>query len=144
MNTNLDWPSTGPDDPLHRPKHAHALERVRKFCLALPDAAEKISRGHSPVFTSGGKNFATVARGDSRPSLWLAAAPGAQAVLIEADPVRYFRPAYVGGRGWVGAWLDVDVDWPTLEGLLHDAHQLAAPKPKPNRRATTGKPDPPR
>ncbi len=127
-NTKLDWPSTGNDDPLHRPKHARALKRVRKFCLALPDAAEKISRGHTPIFTSGGKNFAIVARSEGRASLWIAAAPGAQAVLVDAEPVRYFRPGYVGGRGWVGVWLDVDVDWPTLEDLLRDAHALVAPK----------------
>jgi hypothetical protein len=50
----LDWPSTGPDDPLHRRKHERALKRVRAFCISLPDAAEKISRGHMPIFTSRG------------------------------------------------------------------------------------------
>ena len=62
----LDWPSLGPDDPLHRPKYRRALSRVRRFCLALPGGAEKISRGHMPIFTSGGKNFAMVARTDHR------------------------------------------------------------------------------
>jgi hypothetical protein len=75
---SIDWPSTGPDDPLHRRKHEKALKRARAYCLTLPHAAEKISRGHMPVFTSSGKNFAIVARGDSRPSLWIAAASGAQ------------------------------------------------------------------
>jgi predicted DNA-binding protein (MmcQ/YjbR family) len=123
----LDWPSTGPDDPLHRKKHERALRRARAFCLALPDADEKISRGHMPIFTSGGKNFAIVARGESRPSLWIAAAPGAQEVLVANEPERYFRPPYVGGRGWVGAWLDVDVDWPAVEELLRDGHALVKP-----------------
>jgi predicted DNA-binding protein (MmcQ/YjbR family) len=130
-----EWPSTGPDDPLHRPKHAKALRRARGFCLGLPDAAEKISRGHMPVFTSGGKNFAMVARGESRPSLWLAAAPGAQQVLARAEPKRYFRPPYVGGRGWIGAWLDVAVDWPALESLLRDAHALVRPAKRPRTKA---------
>jgi hypothetical protein len=130
----VDWPSTGPDDPLHRAKHATALKRARAFCLALPDAAEKISRGHMPIFTSSGKNFAIVARGESRPSLWIAAAGGAQEVLVAAEPGRYFRPQYVGGRGWVGAWLDVDVDWASVEGLLRDAHALVAPVKTTRRR----------
>ena len=129
----LGWPSTGPEDPLHRAKHAPALKRVRAFCLALPDAGEKISRGHMPIFTSGGKNFAIVARSEARASLWIAAAPGAQQVLTEAEPQRYYRPPYVGARGWVGAWLDVDVDWAALEALLREGHELAAP-PKRRRR----------
>jgi predicted DNA-binding protein (MmcQ/YjbR family) len=123
----LDWPSTGPHDPLHATKHAKALKRARTFCLSLPHAAEKISRGHMPIFTSSSKNFAIVARGESRPSLWIAAAPGAQEVLAAAEPERYFRPPYVGGRGWVGAWLDVDVDWSAVEELLREGHALVAP-----------------
>jgi hypothetical protein len=130
----LDWPSTGADDPLHRKKHEKALKRVRALCLALPDAAENISRGHTPMFTSSGKNFAIVARGESRPSLWIAAAGGAQEVLVAAEPERYFRPAYVGGRGWVGAWLDVDVDWDSVEDLLRDGHKLVAPVKRAKRR----------
>ena len=124
----LDWPSLGPDDALHMPKYRGALTRVRRFCLALPDAAEKISRGHMPVFTSGGKNFAIAARGEHRASMWIAAAPGAQAVLVGAEPERYYVPAYVGKRGWVGAWLDGDVDWPALEQLLGDGHAMVAAK----------------
>jgi hypothetical protein len=130
-----DWPSTGPDDPLHRSKHAKALGRVRAYCLSLPGAAEKISRGHMPVFTSDGKNFAMVARGESRASLWIAAPPGAQQVLAGAEPGRYFRPPYVGGRGFVGAWLDVDVDWPALEALLRDASELVRTAPRRRTRA---------
>jgi hypothetical protein len=133
--TRLDWPSTGPDDPLHRPKHARALKRVRAFCLALPDAAEKISRGHMPIFTARAKNAVCVARGEGRPSLWVRAAPGVQDLLTSADPGRYFVPAFVGGRGWVGVWLDTGVDWGALEDLLRDAHQLALEDARPKKRA---------
>jgi predicted DNA-binding protein (MmcQ/YjbR family) len=130
----LDWPSTGPDDPLHRAEHVRALTRLRAFCLSLPNSGEKISRGHTPIFTSGGKNFAIVARGQSRPSAWLAAPPGAQEVLASAEPERYYVPPYVGGRGWIGAWLDVDIDWPALEGLLREAHEFVSPKRAARRR----------
>jgi len=125
----LDWPSLGPDDPLHRATYRRALTRVRRFCVGLPDAGEKISRGHMPVFTSHAKNFAMVARSDNRASLWIAAAPGAQAVIVGAEPARYYLPPYVGKRGWIGAWLDGDVDWPALEELLRDAHALVIPTP---------------
>jgi hypothetical protein len=40
----------------------------------------------------------------------------------------------VGGRGWVGAWLDVDVDWPAVEALLAEGHALAAPVKHSRRR----------
>jgi hypothetical protein len=51
-------------------------------------------------------------------------------VLVNADPKRYFVPAYMGVRGWVGVQLDNDVDWPTLQRLIEEAHAHAAPKPK--------------
>jgi hypothetical protein len=66
-----------------------------------------------------------VARGQTRPSLWIAAAAGAQDVLVPAEPERYYVPPYVGRRGWIGAWLDVDVDWAALERLLEDAREIA-------------------
>ena len=112
---------------MHRPKHRKVLGRVREMCLALPDTAEKISRGHIPVITVKGKNFAMLWRADGRPNVCLSVPPGAQGVLVEADPDRYFVPAYVGVRGWVGVRLDGDVDWETLGQLAADAHAHAAP-----------------
>ena len=94
---------------MHRPKHRKVLGRVREMCLALPDTAEKISRGHIPVITVKGKNFAMLWRADGRPNVCLSVPPGAQGVLVEADPDRYFVPAYVGVRGWVGVRLDGEV-----------------------------------
>ena len=54
----------------------------------------------------------------------LAAPPGAQEQLVAADPERYFRPPYVGSRGWIGIWLDTPdpVDWDLVEQHLVDAH----------------------
>jgi hypothetical protein len=86
-----------------------------------------------PIFTARGKNFVCVARGEERPSLWIAAAPGVQEMLINVAPERYFRPGFVGGRGWVGAWLDVEVNWDELEDLLTDAHAIAADAARSSR-----------
>jgi hypothetical protein len=36
-------------------------------------------------------------------------------------------PPYVGGRGWVGCYLDVDVDWHDLEAIILDAYISVAP-----------------
>ena len=67
----------------------------------------------------------------SRPALavWLAAPAGRQESLVETDPARFFRPPYVGHRGWVGVYLDVqNIDWDELADLVEDSYRLIAPK----------------
>jgi hypothetical protein len=65
---------------------------------------------------------------DDRVAFWCAAPDGAQEELVIADPVRYFRPPYVGGRGWLGVYLDVDVDWDEVAALVKAAYREVAPK----------------
>lgn len=62
------------------------------------------------------------------PQLWCAAPPGAQAELILADRDRFFRPPYVGHRGWLGVRLDGEVDWREIAELCEDAFNTVAPK----------------
>ncbi len=45
-----------------------------------------------------------------------------------ADGERYFRPPYVGHRGWLGVYLDVPVDWDELAEVVEDAYRCVAPK----------------
>ena len=46
-----------------------------------------------------------------------------------SDPVRFFRPPYVGGRGWLGVYLDVPgVDWAEIAEIVADAYREVAPK----------------
>lgn len=106
------------------------LTRVRALCLSLPEVTERLSHGEPTWFVRGKKTFVTWAERhhDDRLALWCAAAPGEQEALVAADPERWFRPPYVGGRGWVGAYLDVDVDWPAVEQLLVDAYRQVAPR----------------
>ena len=103
--------------------------RVRAICTALPDTAEKLSHGEAAWFVKG-RQFATMAERhhDDRVAVWIAAAPGAQEVLVATDPERFFRPPYVGVRGWVGVYLDVPVDWDELASLLADAHRFISEK----------------
>ncbi|MXW24928.1 MAG: MmcQ/YjbR family DNA-binding protein, partial [Dehalococcoidia bacterium] len=85
-------------------KDLSTLERVRAVCLALPEAEEKEAWG-MPTFRVRGKLFAHFANdhhGDGRVALWLKAAEGAQELLVEAAPERFFVPPYMGPRGWVG------------------------------------------
>ena len=44
------------------------------------------------------------------------------------DPVRFFRPPYVGGRGWIGGYLDVEQDWDDIAEIVGDAHAVVATK----------------
>jgi hypothetical protein len=103
-------------------------DRVRAICLALPEVTERPSHGEATWFV-GKKVFVISAdrHHDDRRAVWLAAAEGAQETLVEADPDRFFRPPYVGVRGWIGVYLDARVDWAELETLIVDAYRLVAP-----------------
>ena len=107
-----------------------ALERLRRLCMALPQTTERPSHGEPTWFVRGRKTFVTFADShhDDRVAFWCAAPPGAQEALTSARPDRYFRPPYVGGRGWVGVWLDVEVDWVEIAELVRDAYRAVAPK----------------
>jgi hypothetical protein len=64
---------------------------------------------------------------DDRRAVWLAAAPGAQETLVDAAPDRFFRPPYVGHRGWLGVQLRA-VDQDELAAIALDAYRCVAPK----------------
>ena len=108
-----------------------ALERVRALCRAFPATEERLSHGEPTWFAGGKKSFVMYAdhHHDDREGFWAAAPEGVQEALTRADPARYFRPPYVGVRGWVGVYLDVpDVDWPHVEEIIEDAWRCVAPK----------------
>jgi hypothetical protein len=106
------------------------LERLRRLCLALPETTERQSHGEPAWFVRGKKTFVSYAdhHHDDRLAFWCAAPPGAQEALVAADPGRYFRPPYVGHRGWLGVYLDVPVDWEEIADLVADAWRMVAPK----------------
>ena len=104
------------------------LERVRALFLAHQDVSERLSHGEPAWFLRGKKGIANYAdhHHDDRVALWCAAPPGAQEAYVADDPERYFRPPYVGGRGWLGVYLDVDVDWAEVEQIVAAAVDTAA------------------
>jgi predicted DNA-binding protein (MmcQ/YjbR family) len=104
-----------------------AETRLRAICLALPEATEKQAWG-DPTFRIRDRIFAMLKRGDGRASAWLKAPDGAQEVLIGADPARFFRPPYVGHRGWIGIRLDDGPDWTEVAALVRRSYRLTAPK----------------
>jgi hypothetical protein len=108
------------------------LARLRRACLALPEAHEVEAWGE-PTFRVRNKLFAMYAAADNhhgggRPAVWCKAAPGNQALMVRAEPERYFVPPYVGPSGWVGVWLDRNPDWAEIKALLRDSYRLVAPK----------------
>ncbi len=106
------------------------LERLRTLCLGLPEVTERLSHGEPTWFVRGKKTFVMFAdhHHDDRLAFWCAAPPGAQEAVVGSEPDRYFRPPYVGPRGWLGVWLDVPVDWAEIADLVDDAYRAVAPK----------------
>jgi hypothetical protein len=106
------------------------LARIREICLGLPETSERPSHGQPTFFVQGKRSFLMVLddhHGDGRFAIWCAAAPGMQELLVEADPERFFRPPYVGHRGWLGLRLDRALDWNELAGVAEDAYAEVAP-----------------
>ncbi len=108
------------------------LTRLRRLCLALPEAHEVEAWGE-PTFRVRNKLFAMHSdssnhHGGGRSAVWCKAAPGNQALMVKAAPDRFFVPPYVGPSGWIGVYLDAGTDWDELSGLLRDSYRMTAPK----------------
>ena len=118
--------------PDARPSDPAAWEALRAICSALPNVTEKTSHGELAWFAGDGKRarqFATTwdHHHDDRNGVVMASPPGVQERLVADDPARYFRPPYVGSRGWIGVYLDNgEVDWDLIELHLRDAHATIA------------------
>lgn len=104
------------------------LPRLRALCTALPEVTEKVSHGEPTWFVR--RVFVSYAdhHHDDRVAFWCAAPPGAQEALVGSRPDRFFRPPYVGGRGWLGVWLDGDPDWDEIAEVVTDAYREIAPR----------------
>ena len=105
------------------------VRRVRAICMALPGVTERQSHG-SPAFFAG-KQFVMLwpdgHHDQAFAHLWCAAPTGVQAELVASEPDRFFRPPYVGGRGWVGVRLDGSIDFAELARICEEAYRTVAP-----------------
>ena len=119
--------------PANKTKKADALERVRRICLALPEVTERPSHGAPTWFVRDKKTFVTFwvdGHHDLEfPHLWMAAPPGVQQELVASEPERFFRPPYVGHRGWIGVRMDRtnDIDWDEISAMVEEAFRVVAP-----------------
>jgi predicted DNA-binding protein (MmcQ/YjbR family) len=106
---------------------AGSIDRLRKICLALPEAEER-ETWDQPTFRVRGKIFAIAGRHDGVASLTCKAPRGSQEVLVGADPERFFIPPYVGPKGWIGMRLDRRPDWREVAEVVRRSYVLVAPK----------------
>jgi len=105
------------------------LSRVRRICASLPAVTEKLSHGE-PTFFVNKKVFTMFANNhhhDGHIAVWIPAPPGAQQALIRSSSKKYFKPPYVGVRGWVGIELR-EVGDDALSLHIYDAWCLIAPR----------------
>lgn len=106
------------------------LTAVRRVCLSLPETSERLSHGSPASSVGGRKTFVMVVddhHGDARLAIWCAAPEGVQQEMVETEPDRFFRPPYVGHRGWLGvALLEIRDD--ELAAIVLDAYRTVAPK----------------
>ena len=113
------------------------IEKLRKICLALPEVVEKEAWGE-PTFRVRGRMFAMYDNNHhdaGRIAVWCKAPLGFQSMMVAEAPERFFVPPYVGVNGWVGARLDLDVDWKEIAGVVQQAYRTAVEKPPVRSRA---------
>jgi hypothetical protein len=104
-----------------------AIARVREICFALPEVNEKPFGGHTaPSFRVRDKLFVTTSEDGTY--LTVKGAPGVQEALVAGEPERFFVPAYVGSKGWVGMRLDAAHDWDEIAELIQDSYRMIAPR----------------
>jgi len=109
------------------------VSRLRTICLALPDTSEKMSHGEVAFFVDltakSSRQFVSVDdhhHGGDHLAFWCPAPPGAQEELIATNAGQFFRPPYVGHRGWVGVRIDGGPDWQEIAEIVVDAYRCVA------------------
>ncbi len=105
------------------------IERVRRLCMALPETTEQVAWGE-PTWRVRKKIFVMFANNHHNPghvAVWCPAPLGVQEMLIDSAPDTYFRPPYVGVKGWVGIDLDQVRDGELREQIVQ-SYLMIAPK----------------
>jgi phosphoribosylglycinamide formyltransferase-1 len=107
------------------------LTRLSRICLRLPEAERTDSPPHA-AFRVRGRTFAYYLddhQGDGILGLTCKAPAGANEALAAADPERFYLPAYLAHRGWLGLRLDRGrIDWVEVADLVAESYVLVAPK----------------
>ena len=106
------------------------LAKIRDAALGLPETEERLSHGQ-PTFFVAGKQFAQLRdnhHGDGKTVVCVrTSGADEQAMLLEADPQNYSKPAYLP------SWLAINVagenvDWGHVGDRIAASWELAAPR----------------
>lgn len=107
------------------------LSELTRICLEMPETARE-DKGQHATFLVRKKIFAYYLsnhHGDGKVSVCCKMALGENEEIVEADPLRFYLPAYIGSRGWVALRLDLGtVDWQEVADLVAGSYGLVAPK----------------
>jgi predicted DNA-binding protein (MmcQ/YjbR family) len=105
--------------------------RLAEICLALP-AVTREDKGDHSSFLVANKVFAYSLNnhhGDKIISVCCKVLPDDNKRLVEGNPRKFYIPAYIGPRGWVGLRLDlVTVDWTEVKELVLGSYSQVAPQ----------------
>ena len=108
------------------------LTRLTEICLALPDSIREWTGDHASFSVRDKKfgYFLSNHHGDGIVAVCFRTEPGESQVLLASDSTRFYSPAYIGSRGWVGLRMDLgEIDWAEIADFVTDSYRLAAPKP---------------
>jgi predicted DNA-binding protein (MmcQ/YjbR family) len=107
------------------------LRKLTSLCLAMPEASRQLLGRHAGFYIRK-KTFAYFLddhHGYGIVSVTCKVLPGDNTALVASDPARFYMPAYVASKGWVGLRLDVgEVDWEEAKELVTHSYLLIAPK----------------
>lgn len=99
--------------------------------MGLPEVSARLSHGAPSFFIRDKKTLAMFHDNhheDGELGVWCPAPPGVQAQVVDTQPDRFYVPAYVGHRGWLGIRLNNDPDWDEVKAVLVEAYRAVAPK----------------
>ena len=116
-----------------------AIKKLRAVCLALGEVVEKEAWGECTFRVASGPMFAMTDNNHHQSghvAVWVKAPAMAQDILISSDSKRFFKPPYMGHKGWVGVRIDSKPDWEQLSAILKDGYEMSLPARKAARSAS--------
>ena len=118
---------------LSKAERTSRRKRLVRLAERLPETKASLQSGHLHMSLElRGKRFGWLLddhQGDGRLALNCKGPPGANKMLVSANPELFHLPRYLWHRGWIGAWLDIDeVDWDAVDAVLVDAWRMTAPR----------------
>ena len=107
-----------------------AIRKLRTVCLSLGDVVEKEAWGECTFRVVNGSMFAMTDNNHHQSghvAVWVKAPTMVQEILISSDSKRFFKPPYMGHKGWVGVRIDGKLDWEQLTAILKDGYEISLP-----------------